>query len=87
MLSSNSPDALFPSGAAVDAAPLPRSRADVIAQIRRVNAALVAWDHCDANRALPPDLRRPVAEPPLDRATLKGARQRLVSHLRHLGGG
>ncbi len=60
------------------------SRADIVAQIQRVNAALIAWDLWDTNHTLPSDLKRSLQAPPLDRTELKGLRRVLLRQLTHL---
>jgi hypothetical protein len=53
----------------------------IVAHVRRVNAALIAWDQWEANGLLPQDLRRPLALPPLDRQGLKELRRKLLRQL------
>jgi hypothetical protein len=62
----------------------PRSRAEIVERVHRINAALIGWDQFDANALLPPDLRREVVTPILDRATLKQLRRMLLAELKDL---
>ena len=53
-------------------------------RLRRGNAALSAWDEYEANRLLPPDLRRPLPRPKLTRGGLKELQPMLVQRIGEL---
>ena len=53
-------------------------------RLGRVNAALSAWDEYDANRLLPPDLRRRLSRPKLTRGGLKELQLMLVQRIGEL---
>ena len=53
-------------------------------RLRRVNAALSAWDEYEANQLLPPDQRRPLPRPKLTREALKELQLMLVQRIGEL---
>ena len=53
-------------------------------RLRRVNAALSAWDEYEANRLLPPDQRRPLPRPKLTRGGRKELQLMLVQRIGEL---
>ncbi len=61
-----------------------RQRERLLARIQRVNDALCAYDEYEANRHLPPDLRRQLRKPTLSREALTGLHRMLVEELGRL---
>ena len=59
----------------------PADRIDVLAQVQRINAALVRWDLWEWNQGAPEGVRRDVPVPPLSRGELKALRSRLLKQL------
>jgi hypothetical protein len=55
-----------------------------LAQLRRVNKQLAAWDEVDALALLPPTLRPGVESPSLDREQLKSLQVELIACLGEL---
>jgi hypothetical protein len=53
-------------------------------RLRRVNAALSAWDEYEANRLSPPDRRHPLPKPKLTRGGLKELQLMLVQRIGEL---
>ena len=67
-----------------DALDLLRRRERLLARIARVNDALSAYDEFEANRHLPPELRRALPVPTLSRKALTGPHGMLVEELGRL---
>ncbi len=59
-------------------------RRSILARLERVNSALRAWEQWEANRHLPPDLRRQLRKPTLSREALTGLHRMLVEELGRL---
>ena len=70
--------------ASEDALDYLRQRERLLARIERVNDALSAYDEFEANRHLPPDLRRTLPVPTLSREALTGPHRMLVEELGRL---